>query len=143
MICNGEKEMCIAGVFGGLRFWCIINSTKNIFIESALFNAVSVRKTAKRHGLNTDASFRYERGVDPNMVIPALIRASQLILELGGGIISSEIFDLYPEKQNDYNFEINFDNVRKMVDLILKIMRLLEILNLLEIQMKRQGKFAK
>ena len=75
--------------FWRVRFWCIIKH-KNIFIESALFNAVSVRKTAKRHGLNTDASFRYERGVDPNMVIPALIRASQLILDLGGGKLAQK-----------------------------------------------------
>ena len=135
MICNGEKEMCIAGVFGGLDSGVSLN-TKNIFIESALFNAVSVRKTAKRHGLNTDASFRYERGVDPNMVIPALIRASQLILDLGGGIISSEIFDLYPEKQNDYSFEIDFDNVRKISGFNIENHEIKEILNHLEIKMK-------
>ena len=133
MICNGEKEMCLAGVFGGLDSG-VSNSTKNIFIESALFNAVSIRKTAKRHGLNTDASFRYERGVDSNMVIPALIKASQLILELGGGEISSEIFDFYPEKQNDYTFEINFDNVRKIGGFNIDNHEIIEILNHLEIE---------
>ena len=143
MICNGEKEMCIAGVFGGLDSGVSLN-TKNIFIESALFNAVSVRKTAKRHGLNTDASFRYERGVDPNMVIPALIKASQLILDLGGGEISSEIFDLYPEKQNDYNFEIDFDNVRKISGFNIENHEIKEILNHLEIKMKIvKGNIAK
>ena len=108
-----------------------MKSTKNIFIESALFNAVSIGKTAKRHGLNTDASFRYERGVDCNMVIPALIKASQLILELGGGEISSEIFDFYPEKQNDYTFEINFDNVRKIGGFNIDNHEIIEILNLI------------
>ena len=143
MICNGEKEMCLAGVFGGLDSG-VSNNTKNIFIESALFNAVSIRKTAKRHGLNTDASFRYERGVDSNMVIPALIRASQLILELGGGEISSEIFDFYPEKQNDYNFEINFDNVRKIGGFNIDNHKIIEILNHLEIELEIiKGNIAK
>ena len=135
MICNGEKEMCLAGVFGGLDSG-VSNSTKNIFIESALFNAVSIRKTAKRHGLNTDASFRYERGVDANMVIPALIKASQLIIELGGGEISSEIFDLYPEKQNDYSFEINFDNVRKIGGFNIENHEIVEILRHLDIELE-------
>ena len=143
MICNGEKEMCLAGVFGGLDSG-VSNSTKNIFIESALFNAVSIRKTAKRHGLNTDASFRYERGVDSNMVIPALIKASQLILELGGGEISSEIFDFYPEKQNDYTFEINFDNVRKIGGFNIDNHEIMEILNYLEIELEIiKGNIAK
>ena len=135
--------MCLAGVFGGLDSG-VSNSTNNIFIESALFNAVSIRKTAKRHGLNTDASFRYERGVDSNMVIPALIRASQLILELGGGQISSEIFDFYPEKQNDYNFEINFDNVRKIGGFNIDNHEIIEILNYLEIELEIiKGNIAK
>ena len=91
----GKK--CIAGVLGGLDSSVSLN-TKNIFLESALFNAVSIRKTAKRHGLNTDASFRYERGVDPKMVIPALIKASQLILDLVV-VKLAQIFDLYPENK--------------------------------------------
>lgn len=135
MICNGEKEMCLAGVFGGLESG-VSNTTKNIFIESALFNAISIRKTAKRHGLNTDASFRYERGVDSNMVIPALIKASQLILELSGGEIDSEIFDFYPKKQDDYNFEINFDNVRKIGGFDISNQEIIEILKLLEIELE-------
>ena len=109
--CDESKEICLAGVFGGLNSG-VSENTKNIFIESALFNAVSIRKTAKRHGLNTDASFRYERGVDSNMVIPALIKASQLILELSGGEVSSDIFDLYPTIQNDFSFEIDFNDIR-------------------------------
>jgi phenylalanyl-tRNA synthetase beta chain len=97
MICNDLKEMCIAGVFGGKNSG-VKESTTEIFIESALFDPVSIRKTAKRHGLNTDASFRYERGVDPNMVIPALVKASEIIVEIAGGKICSEIFNAHPTK---------------------------------------------
>ena len=80
MICNSNKPMCIAGVFGGLESG-VTNSTKNIFIESAYFNPISIRKSAKHHNLNTDASFRYERGCDPNITVYALKRAALLIKE--------------------------------------------------------------
>ena len=79
MICNDNDEMCIAGVFGG-KDSGVNEKTKHIFIESALFNPVNIRKTAKRHGLSTDSSFRYERGVDLEMVIPALLKAASLML---------------------------------------------------------------
>ncbi len=97
MICDAEKPMCIAGVFGGLTSG-VSDKTVNIFIESANFDAVWIRKTAKRHGLNTDASFRFERGVDPNMTVYALKRAALLIREIAGGKISSEIVDVYPQE---------------------------------------------
>ena len=103
MICNAEKEMCLAGVFGGLESG-VTENTKSIFIESALFNPVLIRKTAKRHGLNTDASFRYERGVDPSMVIPALVKASEIITELSGGNIASEIFDVHRKETSNVIF---------------------------------------
>lgn len=135
MICDESKEMCLAGVFGGLNSG-VSENTKNIFIESALFNAVSIRKTAKRHGLNTDASFRYERGVDSNMVIPALIKASQLILELSGGEVSSDIFDLYPTIQNDFSFEIDFNDIRKIGGFKISNHEIIEILNYLEIKLE-------
>lgn len=90
MICDSEKPLCIAGVFGGLTSG-VSNKTKSVFLESAWFNPVSLRKTARRHGLNTDASFRYERGVDPEMTLYALKRAALLIKEFAGGEISSEI----------------------------------------------------
>ena len=93
MICNAEEPMCIAGVFGGAESG-VTEETTNIFIESAYFNPTSVRKTSKYHGLQTDASFRYERGCDPNMTIFALKRAALLIKELAGGTISSEIQDI-------------------------------------------------
>ena len=95
MICDAEKPLAIAGVFGGLDSG-IQPNTKNIFIESAYFNASSVRKTAKTHGLSTDASFRYERGTDPNITVDALKRVASLILDIAGGHVSSEIVDVYP-----------------------------------------------
>ena len=98
IICNGDNEpMCLAGVFGGIDSG-VSNSTTSIFLESAYFNPVSVRKTAKRHSLSTDASFRFERSVDPNLVIYALKRAANLLAEICGASISSNISDLYPRK---------------------------------------------
>ena len=96
MICNEEEGMCIAGVFGGIKSG-VTAETKNIFLESAYFNPVSIRKSSKRHSLQTDASFRFERGTDPNITIWALKRAAMLMKELAGGKISSEIMDVYPE----------------------------------------------
>ena len=95
MICDSEKPMCIAGVFGGIHSG-VTEYTTSIFLESAYFDAVSIRKTAKRHGLNTDASFRFERGIDINNTEYALKRAALLIKEIAGGDISSEVVDLYP-----------------------------------------------
>ena len=101
MICNTEKGMCIGGVFGGIHSG-VKKATKNVFLESAYFDPVYIRKTARRHGLNTDASFRFERGVDPNGVIYALKRAALLIKEIAGGTISSEIVDVYPKPITDF-----------------------------------------
>ena len=107
MICDAEKPLAIAGVFGGLDSGINAN-TKNIFIESAYFDAASIRKTAKTHGLSTDASFRYERGTDPNITIIALGRVANLIQEIAGGTISSDIVDMYPTpiKNTEINFSI-------------------------------------
>jgi len=136
MICNSEKEMCLAGVFGGLNSG-VTEKTKNIFIESALFNPVLIRKTAKRHGLNTDASFRYERGVDPSMVLPALIKASEIIKELSGGEIASEILDVYPKETKDVSFEINFEKIRKIGGIKLDNKTITDLLTNLEIKVYR------
>ncbi len=133
MICNSEKEMCLAGVFGGLESG-VTENTKSIFIESALFNPVLIRKTAKRHSLNTDASFRYERGVDPSMVLPALIKASEIITDLSGGEIASEIFDVHPKETKDISFEINFEKIRKIGGIKLDNKTITELLNHLEIK---------
>lgn len=93
VIANANEAMCIAGVFGGAKSG-VSESTTSIFLESAVFDAVAVRKTARRHGLNTDASFRFERGVDPELTLYALKRAAQLIIEVAGGHIASEPQDL-------------------------------------------------
>ena len=96
MICDAERPLALAGIYGGLDSG-ISNETKNIFIESAYFDPSSIRKAAKLHGLNTDASFRFERGTDPDCTIKALNYVTELILEIAGGEISSEIVDVYPE----------------------------------------------
>lgn len=114
MICNTTEGMCIAGVFGGNKSG-VTESTKNIFLESAYFNPVWIRKTAKRHGLSTDASFRYERGADPNITIWALKRAAMLIKEITGGEISSEIIDVYPSPVDNFKVELSIDYTTKLI----------------------------
>ena len=115
IICNGDNEpICLAGVFGGIDSG-VSNSTTSIFLESAYFNPVSVRKTAKRHSLSTDASFRFERSVDPNLVIYALKRAANLLAEICGASISSIISDLYPEKINNTSLTLNYDKVDSLI----------------------------
>lgn len=132
MICDTEKPMCIAGVFGGLHSG-VSESTTSIFLESAYFNPVSIRKSAKRHGLNTDASFRFERGIDPNMTELALKRAALLIQEVAGGEISSDIIDFYPNKIEDFQVRLSFENAKKLIgeeipkDIIKSILTSLEI----------------
>lgn len=114
MICDADKPMCIAGVFGGIESGVSENTT-SIFLESAYFDPISIRKTAKRHGLNTDASFRFERGIDPNITEYALKRAALLILEVAGGEIASDIIDAYPKKIEDYQVRLSFDNAKKLI----------------------------
>lgn len=114
MICDGEKPMCIAGIFGGINTG-VTEDTKSIFLESAYFDPVSIRKTAKRHGLSTDASFRFERGVDINNVEYALVRAAILIRELTGGNISSDIVDLYPNKKENQSVFLRFEKIDTLI----------------------------
>lgn len=114
MICDAEKPMCIAGVFGGLNSG-VSEYTTSIFLESAYFNPVSIRKTAKRHALNTDASFRFERGIDPNITGYALKRAALLIQELAGGEITSDVTDFYPKKIKDFEVRLSFENAEKLI----------------------------
>lgn len=114
MICNSSDPMCIAGVFGGLDAG-VSDSTTSIFIESAYFNPVWIRKTAKRHGLSTDASFRYERGTDPNILPYALKRAAILIKELAGGQISSPITDIYPQAIEPFRFEVSIERINRLI----------------------------
>lgn len=114
MICDEKGPMCIAGVFGG-KDSGITEKTSNIFLESAYFNPVAIRKTAKRHGLSTDASFRFERGIDPTITEYALKRAAMLIREIAGGEITSDIIDLYPKKIEDFPVKFNFNNAAKVI----------------------------
>ncbi len=132
MICNAEKPMCIAGVFGGIDSG-VTESTTSIFLESAYFNPVSIRKTAKRHAMNTDASFRFERGIDPNITEYALKRAALLIQEIAGGEITSDIVDVYPKKIEDFQVRMSFENAQKLIgeeiprDIIKRILMSLDI----------------
>ena len=114
MICDAEKAMTIAGVYGGKNSG-VTETTTNVFLESAYFNSVSIRKTAKRHSLKTDASFRYERGTDPEITVYALKRAALLIQELAGGVISSEISDVYPEPIKAFDVEVSYANITKLI----------------------------
>lgn len=114
MICDEEKPMCLAGVFGGFDSG-VTEETTEVFLESAYFNPVWIRKSAKRHGLSTDASFRYERGIDPNIAPYALKRAALLVTELAGGQISSPVTDIYPEPIQPFHFEISLDRVKRLI----------------------------
>lgn len=114
MICDEERPLCIAGVFGG-KTSGVSDTTTSIFLESAYFNPVSIRKSAKRHQLNTDASFRFERGIDPSITSYALKRAALLIQEVAGGEITSDIVDVYPKKIEDFSVVLNFNNVKKII----------------------------
>ena len=131
MICDTEKPMTLAGIFGGAESG-ITSSTRRVFLESAYFNPVSIRKSSKRHQLKTDASFRYERGADPEMVPYALKRAAILFQELAGATIAGDIVDIYPEKIERAVVEINFDSVERLIgkrigkESILKILEYLE-----------------
>ena len=133
MICDAdETPLCIAGVFGGLESGVTENTTA-IFLESAYFNPVSIRKTAKRHGLNTDASFRFERGIDPNGTKYALIRAALLIEEITGGKAVSDVDVVYPNKIEDFEVFMSYENVARIIgqklpnDTIKNILASLEI----------------
>lgn len=114
MICDSEKEMCIAGIFGGEKSG-VNEQTKNVFLESAWFHPGSIRKTAKRFGLNTDASFRFERGADIQMTLPALKKAALLIAEIGGGTIASSVSDIYPSVQNELEIEISLSSINRLI----------------------------
>lgn len=114
MICNTKEPMCIAGVFGGQKSG-ITENTRNVFLESAYFNPTWVRKSARRHQLNTDASFRFERGIDPNGVIYALKQAAMLIKELAGGTISMEVKDLYPQPIEDFKVDFQYQYANSLI----------------------------
>ena len=135
MICDSEKPMCIAGVFGGLNSGVTENTTA-IFLESAYFNPVAIRKSAKRHGLNTDASFRFERGIDIENVEYSLKRAALLIKEIAGGDITSEIVDLYPNKREDFEVFLAFDKINTLIGQEIPRDTIKSILTSLDIKIK-------
>lgn len=138
MICDADSNpLCIAGVFGGSKSGVTENTT-SIFLESAYFNPVSVRKTAKRHALNTDASFRFERGIDINMTEYALKRAALLIEEYAGGKMGSDISDFYPEKAEDYQVFLSYENAYRLIGQELPKETIKNILASLEIKINSE-----
>lgn len=137
-ICNENEPMCIGGVFGGIDSG-VKDSTKNIFLESACFDSVYIRKTARRHGLNTDASFRFERGTDPNVVIYALKRAALLIKEVAGGTISSDIVDIYPNPVDDFKVDVTYHNIKRLIGKDLGKETIKNILDSLEIKIESES----
>lgn len=114
VIADVDKPMCLAGVFGG-QYSGVNEQTTSIFLESAYFNAVTVRKTAKRHGLKTDSSFRFERGTNPDMTVEALKKAAQLIVEIAGGKVVSTIIDQYPSPIKPFEFEVRYHYVQRVI----------------------------
>lgn len=132
MICNATEPMCMAGVFGGKDSGVSL-STTNVFLESAYFNPVSIRKTAKHHGLKTDASFRYERGCDPSITVDAIKRTALLIQEIAGGEIS-EITDVYPEVIKEKEVNLHFNRLNTIVGATIEKEKVKQILTALEIK---------
>jgi phenylalanyl-tRNA synthetase beta chain len=133
MIGNATEPMCIAGVFGGAASG-VKATTKNIFLESAYFNSVSVRKTSKRHGLKTDASFRFERGTDPDMTVFALKRAALLIQQVAGGSVSSNIVDLYPNPVSPFEVELSYKNTLRLIGQDIPYQEIRSIVKALDIE---------
>ena len=133
MICNVEEPMCMAGVFGGLDSGTT-ETTKNVFLESAYFNPTTVRKTARRHGLSTDSSFRFERGIDPNNVIYCLKQAALLVKELAGGTISMEIKDNYPAPIADFTVDLKYQYVHDLIGKTIPVETIKSIVSSLEMK---------
>ena len=133
MICNVEEPMCIAGVFGGLDSG-VTEQTRNVFLESATFHSTWIRKTARRFGLNTDASFRYERGLDPNQTIEVMKRAALLIQEVAGGTITGAVQDIYPVPVAPYRVELAYDKVNTLIGKVIPVETVKSILESLEMK---------
>src|SRR5688500_11212685 len=132
MICNAQEGMCIAGVFGGVKSG-IKESTKNLFLESAYFSPDFIRRTSMHHQLKTDASFRFERGIDPNNTIYALKRAALLIKEIAGGTISSDIVDVYPEVIENRQLTVKDKNIQRLIGKVVSREEMISILEQLDI----------
>lgn len=137
MICNKEDAMCIAGVFGGLDSGST-EATTDVFIESAYFHPTWVRKTARRHGLNTDASFRFERGIDPNITIYCLKLAAMMVKELAGGTISSEIKDICAAPAQDFIVELTYEKVHSLIGKVIPVETIKSIVASLEMKIMNE-----
>ena len=133
MICNSEEAMCIAGVFGGLESGST-ETTTDIFLESAYFHPTWVRKTARRHGLNTDASFRFERGIDPNITLYCLKLAALMVKELAGGTVSSEIKDVCATPAADFMVNLSYDKVNTLIGKVIPTDKIKSIVLSLEMK---------
>jgi phenylalanyl-tRNA synthetase beta chain len=138
MIWNAEEPMCIAGVFGGLDSG-VTEQTKNVFLESAYFEPVTIRKTARRHGLSTDASFRYERGCDPNNTVCVLKRCAQLIQETAGGEIASEIIDIQSDRFEPWHVTLTQKECNSLIGKVLPEETIKTILKALEINIAKES----
>lgn len=137
MICDANTGQCLAGVFGGLHSG-VTNDTTNIFLECAYFNPTHIRKTARRHGLNTDSSFRFERGCDPNNTIQVLKRAITLILQIVGGEIAGNIQDFYPTPIEKNTIELNYSKIHSLIGKTLSPDTIKSILYSLEVDIIRE-----
>ena len=133
MICDAEEPLCIAGVFGGLDSG-VTEQTTDVFLESACFHPAWVRRTARRFGLNTDASFRFERGLDPNQTVYAMKRAAALIQEIAGGTITGEIEDVYPVEMKPFSVEITYKKINSLIGKEIPIQTVKNILSSLEME---------
>lgn len=138
LICDEASPMCIAGVFGGIASG-VTGSTKNIFLESAYFDSVHIRKTSRRHGLKTDASFRFERGTDPNVTVKALERAAQLILEVSGGTLSPGLIDIYPKPVENFKVGFSYVNCDRLIGKEIERSTIRNIIKSLDIEILSEG----
>ncbi len=141
MISNMDEPMCIAGVFGGIKSG-VKNETKSIFLESAFFDSVHIRKTSRHHGLKTDASFRFERGTDPNITVFALKRAAMLIKDIAGGQISSKIVDIYPNPVENFQVPLNYKHLDRLIGIKIDREKIRQILTALEINIVHDRDFG-
>lgn len=141
MICNAKLPMCIAGVFGGETSG-VTEQTTSVFIESACFDAVTIRKTSKHHTLKTDASFRFERGIDPEMTVEALKRAALLIKQIAGGTIASDIVDIYPNPVEHSKLDLKFNDVDKLIGEAIPRDIIKEILIMLQVEIVEENEYG-
>lgn len=138
VIADRSKPMCLAGVFGGLDSG-VTEKTTSILLESAYFDPVSVRKTSKRHGLKTDSSFRFERGTDTDMTVPALKLAANLIIKVAGGKVTGPVSDIYPDAVTPFKFSVSLDRVRRLIGKEIPDQEILDIITHLKIEIESRN----